>query len=117
MTADETSGGVSAPPTTVRHVYRALVMFPRSADSAEVDALIEGIAASHRANVGAHVTRNVGSLMGPGAQAGEARWILEADFDSLEDAMRALDAEDFQDLKAAAESLTSSIFLFELGEV
>ena len=55
--------------------------------------------------------------MGPGAQAGEAGWILEADFPTLEDAMTAMDAEDFQDVKATAESLTSTIFLFEVGEV
>ena len=55
--------------------------------------------------------------MGPGAKAGEAGWILEADFPTLEDAMTALDADDFQDVKATTETLTSTIFLFEIEEV
>ena len=99
-------------------MYRALVMFPKSANPTEVDALIEGIAASFRASTGSgSITRSQGSLMGPGAQAGAAGWILEADFPTLEDAMRALDAEDFQAVKAAAEALTSTIFLFEVANL
>ena len=98
-------------------MYRALVMFPKSAGPAEVGALIEGIASSFRSSAGERITRSVGSLMGPGAQAGEAGWILEADFPSIEDAMAALDAEDFQDVKAKAEALTSAVFLFEVAEV
>lgn len=93
-------------------------MFPKSAGPAEVDALIEGIAASFKSSVGSQpITRSVGSLMGPGAQAGDAGWILEADFPTLEDAMTALDAEEFQEVKATTETLTSTIFLFEVGEV
>jgi hypothetical protein len=95
-----------------------MVMFPKSAGAAEVDALIEGIASSFKASAGGQpITRSVGSLMGPGAQAGEAGWILEADFPTLEDAMTALDADDFQDLKATADALTSTIFLFEIEDV
>ena len=102
----------------ISHVYRVLVMFPKSADPAEVDTLIEGIASSFKASAGSQpITRNLGSLMGPGAKAGEAGWILEADFPTLEDAMTALDADDFQDVKATTETLTSSIFLFEIDEV
>ena len=93
-------------------------MFPRSAASVEVDALIQGIVSSFRASTGSQpITRSVGSLMGPGAKAGEAGWILEADFRSLEDAMAALHAEDFQDIKTRTEALGSTIFLFEVGEV
>ena len=99
-------------------MYRVLVMLPKSASPTDVDALIEGIASSFKATAGSQpITRSVGSLMGPGAQAGEAGWILEADFPTLEDAMTALDAEEFQDVKAAAEELTSTIFLFEVAEV
>jgi hypothetical protein len=99
-------------------MYRSLVMFPKSADAAEVDALIECTAWSFKANaVTQRITRSEGSLMGPGAQAGEAGWIFEADFLTLEDAMTALDAEDFQDVAAATEALTSTIFLFEITEV
>ena len=92
-------------------------MFPKSAGPAQVDALIEGIASSFKASRSQPITRSVGSLMGPGAQAGEAGWILEADFPTLEDAMTALDADDFQDVKATTETLTSTIFLFEIDEV
>jgi hypothetical protein len=93
-------------------------MFPRSAGPAEVDALIEAIASSFKASAGSQsITRSVGSLMGPGAKAGQAGWILEADFSTIEDAMTALDANDFQDVKVAAETLASTIFLFEVGEV
>ena len=99
-------------------MYRVLVMFPKSADPAQVDALIEGIASSFKAGAGTPpITRSVGALMGPGAQAGEAGWILEADFPTLEDAMTAMDADDFQDVKASTEALTSAIFLFEIEEV
>ena len=79
---------------------------------------IGGIASSFRSSAGSQpITRSVVSLMGPGAKAGEAGWILEADFPTLEDAMTALDAEDFQDVKAATETLASTIFLFEVREV
>ena len=99
-------------------MYRALVIFPKSAGPVEVDALIEGIASSFKASAGSQlITRSVGSLMGPGAKAGEAGWILEADFPTLEDAMTALDAEDFRHVKAATETLASTIFLFEVREV
>jgi hypothetical protein len=93
-------------------------MFPETTGPDEVDALIEGIASSLKASVGSQpITRSVGSLMGPGAKAGAAGWILEADFPTLEDAMTALDAEDFQDVKATTETLGSTIFLFELREL
>ncbi len=92
-------------------------MFPKSAGPVEVDALIEGIAASFTSSGSQPITRSVGSLMGPGAKAGEAGWILEADFPTLEDAMTALDAEHFQDVKAATETLASTILLFEVREV
>lgn len=98
-------------------MYRALVMFPSSADPVEVDALIEGIASSFRASVGSEpITRSAGSLMGPGAKAGGSGWILEADFTSLEDAMTALQADDFQEAKGRTESLGSTILLYEIQE-
>ena len=99
-------------------MYRMLVMLPKSAGPAEVDALIGSIASSFRTSVrGEPITRSVGSLMGPGAQAGVAGWILEADFPALEDAMTALEAEDFQAIRAKAEALTSTIFLYEIADV
>jgi hypothetical protein len=102
----------------ISRVYRTLVMIPKSADPAEVETLIEGIASSFKASAGSQpVTRSLGSLMGPGAKAGEAGWIFEADFPTLEDAMTALDAKDFQDAKVRTETLGSTIFLFQVGEV
>lgn len=99
-------------------MYRTLVMFPKSAEPAEVEELIEDVASSFRSSNGSvPITRNVGSLMGPGAQGGEAGWILEADFPTLEDAMTALDAEGFQQVSSKVEALTSTIFLFEMAEV
>ena len=99
-------------------MYRALVMFPKSADPAQVAAVIDGTASSFKASEGSlRITRSVGALMGPGAQAGEAGWILEADFPTLEDAMTAIDADHFQDVKATTETLTSTIFLFEIEDV
>ena len=93
-------------------------MFPKTADPIEVDALIEGIASSFKSSAGSQpVKRSVGSLMGPGAKAGQAGWILEADFPTLEDAMTALHVEDFQDAKTTTETLGSTIFLFEIQEL
>ena len=119
---DGSRGFIGLPPRLPRRysrrVYRALVMFPKSADALEVDALIESIASSFKAGAGSRmITRNDGSLMGPGAKVGEAGWILEADFPTLDDAMTALHAEDFQDAKARTETLGSTIFLFEIREV
>ena len=89
-------------------------MFPKSASPVEVAALIEGIAASFTASAGLQaITRSAGALMGPGAKAGDVGWILEADFASLDDVMAALRAEGFQDVKAATESVGTTIFLFE----
>ena len=93
-------------------------MFPKSADPTEVDALIERIASSFKASAGSQpITRSDGALMGPGARAGEAGCIFEADFATLEDAMTALGADDFQEAKTSTEELGSTIFLFELREV
>ena len=99
-------------------MYRILVMLPKSADPAEVEDLVEGIASSFRSSTGSDpITRSVGPLMGPGAQAGDAGWIIEADFPTLEDAMAALGAEGFQGVKTKAEALTSTIFLFEIAKL
>ena len=42
--------------------------------------------------------------------------VPEADFPTIEDAMSALNASDFQDVKARTEALGSTIFLFEVRE-
>lgn len=93
-----------------------LVMFSKSPDPAEVDTLMKDIATSFRTSAGSEpITRSVGSLMGPGAQTGAAGSILEADFRTLEEALAALDDDDFEGIKARAETLTSTIFLFEIA--
>ena len=95
-------------------MYRALVMFPTSAGPEVVDALVQGIASSLTTSAGFQtITRSTGALMGPGAKGGEVGAILEADFASLDDVMAALRAEGFQDVKAATESVGTTIFLFE----
>ena len=99
-------------------MYRALVMFPKSASPAEVDTLIEGIASSFTASAGFQaITRSVGALMGPGAQSGDVGWILEADFASLEDVLAALHSDTFSDVRAGTESLGTTILLFENATV
>jgi hypothetical protein len=93
-------------------------MFPKSVSPVDVDTLIEGIASSFTSSAGFQaITRSTGALMGPGAQAGEVGWILEADFANLDDVMAALNAEGFQDVKGATESVGTMIFLFELTTV
>jgi hypothetical protein len=99
-------------------MYRALVMFPKSADPGEVAAVIDRIASSFAPCVGFQATtRSTGALMGPGAKAGEVGAILEADFATLEDVLAALHAESFSEVKAATESLGTTIFLFEITTV
>ena len=90
-------------------MYRHLVMFPRSADPAVVDELVERAAAVYRKCSGFRsVTASVDALMGPGAKAGEIGRIMEADFDTLDEALAVLHAGDFQEVKAAIESLAST---------
>jgi hypothetical protein len=55
--------------------------------------------------------------MGPGAKADEVRRIMEADLDTLDDALAVLHAEDFQEIKAAIESLDSTLFLYEHRDI
>ena len=99
-------------------MFRTLVMFPKSANPVDVDTLIEGIASSFKASAGSlSITRSAGALMGPGAKVGEAGWILEADFATLDDETAALQTEAFQDVKATTESLGTTIFLFEFQDV
>jgi hypothetical protein len=99
-------------------MYRTLVMFPKVASPVEVDALIQSIDSALRASPGHRSTTcSVDALMGPAARVGEVGRILEADFATLDDAMAALQAEGFQDVKAATEALGSTIFLFEVQDV
>lgn len=93
-------------------------MYPKSADPEQLQDLVEQIAAVFRHRPGFRsMTTSVDSLMGPGAEGGEFGRVVIADFDTLEDALGALQAEDFQEIGAASEALTSSHFLFESREV
>ena len=99
-------------------MYRSMVMFPTSTDPLEVDALIDRIAASFKASVGSEpITRNAGALMGPAAKDGVVGSILEADFPSLDAAMTAMQAEDFQVTRQRTEDLGCTIFLYEVQDV
>jgi hypothetical protein len=93
-------------------------MFPRAADPVEVDELVERAAGAYRKHSGFRsVTASVEALMGPGAKVGEVGRIMEADFDTLDDALAVLHAEDFQEIKAAIESLGSTLFLYEHRDI
>jgi len=99
-------------------MYRHLVMFPRSADPVVVDELVAKVAAAYRESSGFRsVTASVAALMGPGAKSGEVGRILEADFETLDDALAVLHAKDFQEVKAATESLGSTLFLYEHRDI
>ena len=55
--------------------------------------------------------------MGPGAKNGEVSRVVFVDFDTLEDALGALQSEDFEDVKTASEQLGPTHYLFECREV
>ena len=59
----------------------------------------------------------MGALMGPGAKMGEYGRVVTVDFDTLDDALDALQAEDFQEMEGAAEAIGATHFLFECREL
>lgn len=99
-------------------MYRHLVMFPKSADPTLVDDVVKRIAVVFQQGSGFHsITTSVDTVMGPGAKAGQFGRILEADFDSLDEALAVVNSEDFKEVGAAAEALGPTIFVFELGNI
>ena len=99
-------------------MYRSLSMYPKSVDATLLQDLVERIAAVFKQSPGFRsITTSVDALMGPGAESGEFGRVVIADFDTLEDALNALQAEDFQEVGAASEAMTSAHFLFESREV
>jgi hypothetical protein len=83
-----------------------------------VDELVKRAAAVYRQCSGFRsVTASVDALMGPGAKTGEIGRIMEADFDTLAEALAVLHVEDFQEVKVATESLASTLFLYEHREI
>ena len=99
-------------------MYRHLVMFPQAADPDLVDRLVERAATIYRRSPGFRsVTTSVDALMGPAARTGEIGRVVEVDFDTLDDALAVLHAEDFQETKQAIEALPATLFLFEHREI
>ena len=93
-------------------------MYPESADAALVDEIVQRSAAVFRQSSGFRsCTTSVDALMGPGAKSGEAGRVVFVDFDTLEDALGALQSEDFEDVRTASEQLTPTQYLIECREV
>ena len=83
-----------------------------------VDELVVRAAATYRTCWGFRsVTASVDALMGPDAKVGGVGRIMEADFDTLDDALAVLHAEEFQGVKAAIESLGTTLFLYEHRDI
>lgn len=99
-------------------MYRTLSMYPKSADPAQVDEVVQRSAAAFKQSPGFQsFTTSVDALMGPGAKHGEVARVVVADFDTLEQALGALDAESFREVRAAVERLGPTHYLFECREV
>jgi hypothetical protein len=99
-------------------MYRSLSMYPKSADPARVEEIVQRSTAVFRQSVGFRsCTTSVDALMGPGARDGEFARVVMADFDTLEDALGALNSEDFREVRTASERLSPTHYLFECREV
>ena len=99
-------------------MYRSLSLYPTSADPARVAEIVERTAEAFKQTPGFRsFTTSVDALMGPGARGGQVARVVVADFDALDDALSALQAEDFQETRTASEALGATHFLFESREV
>ena len=99
-------------------MYRSLSMYPKSADSARVEEIVQRTTAVFKQSSGFRsCTTSVDELMGPGARNGDVGRVVVIDFDTLEDALGALQSEDFADVKTASEQLSPTHYLFECREV
>ena len=99
-------------------MYRTLAIFPKTADPALVEDLVQRSAAAFKASAGfLRATTSVDALMGPSARAGEHGVILEADFESLEDALAALNSDSLGADKERTESLQPVLLLFECRDI
>ena len=99
-------------------MYRSLSMYPMSADPARVEEVVQRSTAVFRQRVGFRsCTTSVDALMGPGAKGGEFARVVVVDFDTLEDALGALQSEAFGDVRTASEQLGPTHYLFECREV
>jgi len=93
-------------------------MYPKSAGPAQVEEIVERTAAAFKQSPGFRsFTTSVNALMGPGARDGEVSRVVEADFDTLDDALSALKAKEFQETRTASEALGTTHFLFECRDM
>lgn len=95
-------------------MYRTFSMYPKSADPSEVDDLIERTLAAFKASPGfVAATTSVDSLMGPSAKSGDYGRIVEVDFESLEDALGAINSEALAEARAQVEAMQPMLLLYE----
>ena len=98
-------------------MYRSLSMYPKWANSAQVEQIVQRSTAIFRQSSGFRsCTTSVDALMGPGARAGDVGRVVVVDFDTLEDALGVLQSEDFEDVKTASEQFSPTHDLFECRE-
>ena len=99
-------------------MFRSLSMYPSSADSAQVDDVTERVVAHFRQSPGFRsATTSVDALMGPGAKSGDVARVVMVDFDTLDDALAALQAEEFAEAREADMRVGATHFLFECREL
>jgi phenylalanyl-tRNA synthetase beta subunit len=99
-------------------MYGPLSMYLKSTDPARVEEVVQRIAAVFRQRDGFRsCTTSVDALMGPRAKSGEFARVVVVDFDTLEDALGALQSEAFGDVRTASEQLGPTHYLFECREV
>ena len=99
-------------------MFRTLVMFPSSADQAQVDDLVARTAAAFRERPSFRgMVASVDALMGPSAEGGELRGLFEADFDDLGDLLGALGDESFTEVREATEALRPTLLVYECREL
>ena len=93
-------------------------MYPTSADPARVEEVVQRSTAVFKQSAGFRsCTTSVDALMGPAAKDGEVGRVVVVDFDTLEDALAALQSEDFQEMETAGEDLGPRHYLFECREL
>jgi hypothetical protein len=99
-------------------MVRHLMLFPRSADPDGVEELVARMAPIFRRADGFRsLTVSVDALMGPAARTGTVGRVVQADFDTLDDALAVLDADGFGELRERTEQLGPDIFLYEVADL
>ena len=79
-----------------------------------VEEIVRRAAAAYKTCSGVRaVTTSVDALLGPGARAGEIARVMEADFETLDDALAVLHVESFRPIKEAIEATGSTVLLYE----